>query len=134
MATSLLLCRRLRTLKLENWGILKSCTGAFCTTQTGEPIKTAKKTPHGPDERRTLLAYKTEVAFPVRVSNHAVVPTQPLEAAPVPPAEPEEAFDNSTYKNNQHHNYNPFTFADLDVEMAKFRLPQPSSGRKSPQH
>nr|XP_061782264.1 NADH dehydrogenase [ubiquinone] flavoprotein 3, mitochondrial-like isoform X2 [Nerophis lumbriciformis] len=99
MATSLLLCRRLRTLKLENWGILKSCTGAFCTTQTGEPIKTAKK-----------------------------------KAAPVPPAEPEEAFDNSTYKNNQHHNYNPFTFADLDVEMAKFRLPQPSSGRKSPQH
>lgn len=49
------------------------------------------------------------------------------EAAAAAPPEPEEPFDNSTYKNYQHHGYNPYTFADLDVEMAKFRLPQPSS-------
>nr|ACN10072.1 NADH dehydrogenase flavoprotein 3, mitochondrial precursor [Salmo salar]ACN12419.1 NADH dehydrogenase flavoprotein 3, mitochondrial precursor [Salmo salar] len=42
--------------------------------------------------------------------------------------------DNSTYKNLQHHNYNHYTFADLDLEMAKYRLPQPSSGRPSPRH
>lgn len=48
--------------------------------------------------------------------------------------EPEEPFDNSTYQNLQHHGYNAFTFVDLDVEMAKHRLPQPSSGRPSPQH
>lgn len=45
------------------------------------------------------------------------------------PPEPEEPFDNSTYKNYQHHQYNPYTFADLDVDMAKYRLPQPSAGR-----
>ncbi|XP_063353227.1 nucleolar protein dao-5 isoform X2 [Pelmatolapia mariae] len=55
------------------------------------------------------------------------------EAAAVP-SEPEELFDNSTYKNYQHHSYNPYTFADLDVQMAKFRLPQPSSGKPSPRH
>jgi len=58
-----------------------------------------------------------------------------VEAAAAAAApEPEEPFDNSTYQNLQHHNYNPYTFADLDVEMAKFRLPQPSSGKPSPRH
>ncbi|RVE57748.1 hypothetical protein OJAV_G00202450 [Oryzias javanicus] len=55
-----------------------------------------------------------------------------LEEAAAP--EPEEPLDNTTYKNYQHHSYNPYTFADLDLEMAKYRLPQPSSGRPSPQH
>lgn len=54
----------------------------------------------------------------------------PAEAAAAAPPEPEEPFDISTYKNYQHHSYNPYTFADLDVEMAKFRLPQPSAGRR----
>uniref|UniRef100_A0A0E9XBL8 Uncharacterized protein n=3 Tax=Anguilla anguilla TaxID=7936 RepID=A0A0E9XBL8_ANGAN len=27
-----------------------------------------------------------------------------------------------------------YTFVDMDVEMAKYRLPQPSSGRPSPRH
>ncbi|XP_056436224.1 NADH dehydrogenase [ubiquinone] flavoprotein 3, mitochondrial isoform X2 [Gadus macrocephalus] len=57
---------------------------------------------------------------------------QSKKAAAAP--EPEEPFDNSTYKNCQHHNYNTFTFVDLDLEMAKHRLPQPSSGRPSPLH
>uniref|UniRef100_A0A3B4T303 NADH:ubiquinone oxidoreductase subunit V3 n=1 Tax=Seriola dumerili TaxID=41447 RepID=A0A3B4T303_SERDU len=56
------------------------------------------------------------------------------KAAAAAPPEPEEPFDNSTYKNYQHHSYTPYTFADLDLEMAKFRLPQPSSGRPSPRH
>uniref|UniRef100_A0AAZ3QXX8 NADH dehydrogenase [ubiquinone] flavoprotein 3, mitochondrial n=1 Tax=Oncorhynchus tshawytscha TaxID=74940 RepID=A0AAZ3QXX8_ONCTS len=55
-------------------------------------------------------------------------------AAAAPPAPAPESFDNSTYKNLQHHNYNHYTFADLDLEMAKYRLPQPSSGRPSPRH
>lgn len=57
----------------------------------------------------------------------------PKKAA-APPPEPEEAFDNSTYKNLQHHTYTPYTFVNFDVEMAKYRLPQPSSGRPSPRH
>ncbi|KGL73602.1 hypothetical protein N309_14406 [Tinamus guttatus] len=53
-----------------------------------------------------------------------------IEAAqPVP-----EEFDNSTYKNLQHHEYDIYTFADYNVELSKFRQPQPSSGRPSPRH
>ncbi|XP_063807208.1 NADH dehydrogenase [ubiquinone] flavoprotein 3, mitochondrial isoform X1 [Pseudophryne corroboree] len=76
---------------------------------------------------------KTLVSFPVKFSNFqdstTVSPPGPL-AAPVP----EEPFDNSKYQNEQHFSYTPFTFVDYDVELAKFRLPQPSSGRPSPQH
>ncbi|XP_069059067.1 NADH dehydrogenase [ubiquinone] flavoprotein 3, mitochondrial [Pleurodeles waltl] len=46
----------------------------------------------------------------------------------------EEVFDNSTYRNLQHHSFTPFTFIDIDVELSKFRLPQPTSGRPSPRH
>uniref|UniRef100_A0A8D0EDU0 NADH-ubiquinone oxidoreductase 9 kDa subunit n=1 Tax=Salvator merianae TaxID=96440 RepID=A0A8D0EDU0_SALMN len=52
-----------------------------------------------------------------------------------PPAEmAPEPFDISSYKNLQHHEYTPFTFVDYDVQLSKFRLPQPSSGRLSPRH
>ncbi|KAK9969708.1 hypothetical protein ABG768_027859 [Culter alburnus] len=50
------------------------------------------------------------------------------EKAPEPEPEP-EPFDNTSYKNLQHHHYNMYTFADMDVEMSKHRLPQPSAGR-----
>uniref|UniRef100_A0A3P8YK40 NADH dehydrogenase [ubiquinone] flavoprotein 3, mitochondrial n=2 Tax=Esox lucius TaxID=8010 RepID=A0A3P8YK40_ESOLU len=56
------------------------------------------------------------------------------ETAAEPPVPAPEPFDNTTYKNLQHHNYNHYTFADMDLEMAKYRLPQPSSGRPSPRH
>ncbi|XP_068277937.1 NADH dehydrogenase [ubiquinone] flavoprotein 3, mitochondrial isoform X1 [Nyctibius grandis] len=45
-----------------------------------------------------------------------------------------EEFDNSTYKNLQHHEYNTYTFVDSVVVLSKFRQPQPSSGRPSPRH
>ncbi|NWQ97783.1 NDUV3 dehydrogenase, partial [Burhinus bistriatus] len=45
-----------------------------------------------------------------------------------------EEFDNSTYKNLQHHEYNIYTFVDSVVLLSKFRQPQPSSGRPSPRH
>ncbi|KFU99394.1 hypothetical protein N340_01090 [Tauraco erythrolophus] len=54
-----------------------------------------------------------------------------IEAAAEPA--PEE-FDNSTYKNLQHHEYNTYTFVDSVVVLSKFRQPQPSSGRPSPRH
>uniref|UniRef100_A0A6Q2YSR6 NADH dehydrogenase [ubiquinone] flavoprotein 3, mitochondrial n=1 Tax=Esox lucius TaxID=8010 RepID=A0A6Q2YSR6_ESOLU len=59
---------------------------------------------------------------------------QAKETAAEPPVPAPEPFDNTTYKNLQHHNYNHYTFADMDLEMAKYRLPQPSSGRPSPRH
>ncbi|KAM9037090.1 uncharacterized protein LOC100919666 [Sarcophilus harrisii] len=52
----------------------------------------------------------------------------------IPDRESAEAFDNSTYKNLQHHNYNSYTFLDFNLDLLKFRLPQPSSGRESPRH
>ncbi|KAL6101078.1 ndufv3 [Pungitius sinensis] len=103
MATSLLRLGRLGSLKclqLENWGVLTGRSAACLCTRAKEPAEPAKKT----------QAVKKQ-------------------AAAVAPPEPDEPFDNSTYKNYQHHNYNPYTFSDLDVEMAKFRLPQPSSLR-----
>ncbi|XP_039912729.1 NADH dehydrogenase [ubiquinone] flavoprotein 3, mitochondrial isoform X1 [Hirundo rustica] len=55
-----------------------------------------------------------------------------IEETTAKPA-PEE-FDNSTYKNLQHHEYHTFTFHDYIAVLAKYRQPQPSSGRPSPRH
>ncbi|XP_015498588.1 NADH dehydrogenase [ubiquinone] flavoprotein 3, mitochondrial isoform X1 [Parus major] len=55
-----------------------------------------------------------------------------IEETTAQPA-PEE-FDNSTYKNLQHHEYHTFTFHDYISILAKYRQPQPSSGRPSPRH
>ncbi|KFQ71225.1 hypothetical protein N335_07478 [Phaethon lepturus] len=54
-----------------------------------------------------------------------------IEAAAEPAP---EDFDNSTYKNLQHHEYNIYTFVDSVAVLSKFRQPQPSSGRPSPRH
>ncbi|KAM8814966.1 NADH dehydrogenase [ubiquinone] flavoprotein 3, mitochondrial isoform 1-T1 [Rhynchonycteris naso] len=54
---------------------------------------------------------------------------EPAQAAPPP-----EPFDNTTYKNLQHHDYTTYTFTDLNLDLSKVRLPQPSSGRESPRH
>ncbi|NXQ30183.1 NDUV3 dehydrogenase, partial [Alaudala cheleensis] len=55
--------------------------------------------------------------------------TEETTAKPAP-----EEFDNSTYKNLQHHEYHTFTFHDYVAVLAKYRQPQPSSGRPSPRH
>lgn len=53
---------------------------------------------------------------------------------PAPAAAPPEPFDNSKYRNLQHHEYTPYTFLDVNTQLAGQRLPQPSSGRESPRH
>ncbi|EDL97015.1 NADH dehydrogenase (ubiquinone) flavoprotein 3-like, isoform CRA_a [Rattus norvegicus] len=61
----------------------------------------------------------------------------PPQEAPGDTQEPTlvpESSDTTTYKNLQHHEYNAFTFLDLNLDLSKFRLPQPSSGRESPRH
>ncbi|XP_034041966.1 NADH dehydrogenase [ubiquinone] flavoprotein 3, mitochondrial [Thalassophryne amazonica] len=93
-------------LQLERLVILRNYPAALCT-QAGKPTKPEKKAK--PTSKKAAVA------------------------AAAPP-EPEEPFDNSTYRNNQHHSYTPFTFVDMDVEMSKYRLPQPSTGRPSPRH
>uniref|UniRef100_A0A8C5T1P5 NADH dehydrogenase [ubiquinone] flavoprotein 3, mitochondrial n=1 Tax=Malurus cyaneus samueli TaxID=2593467 RepID=A0A8C5T1P5_9PASS len=60
--------------------------------------------------------------------------TAPPKKTKAPPAPPPEKFDNSTYKNLQHHEYHTYTFADYITVLDKYRQPQPSSGRPSPRH
>ncbi|XP_051761666.1 uncharacterized protein si:ch211-140m22.7 isoform X3 [Ctenopharyngodon idella] len=90
-------------------------------------------------EAGTLAAVSEELVDTAPVTADAVealaetdVVETPEEKAPEKAPEPEpepEPFDNTTYKNLQHHHYNTYTFADMDVEMSKHRLPQPSAGR-----
>ncbi|XP_061548073.1 uncharacterized protein ndufv3 isoform X2 [Phycodurus eques] len=80
MAISILRLRTSKCYQLENWGILRTCISALCTTQTGEATKRAEKR-NDPDERATLLTYKTAVSFPMRVLNHGAFPTQPRDIA-----------------------------------------------------
>uniref|UniRef100_A0A8C1Y5Y5 NADH:ubiquinone oxidoreductase subunit V3 n=1 Tax=Cyprinus carpio TaxID=7962 RepID=A0A8C1Y5Y5_CYPCA len=113
MATSLLRLGRLGSVKgllREGWGTPSTSFVAALCTKTDVPPKTAKK---------------------AKASSKKKAP----EKAPEPEPEP-EPFDNTTYKNLQHHQYNMFTFSDMDVELSKYRLPQPSAGRQSlfPQH
>uniref|UniRef100_A0A4W4FI93 NADH dehydrogenase [ubiquinone] flavoprotein 3, mitochondrial n=1 Tax=Electrophorus electricus TaxID=8005 RepID=A0A4W4FI93_ELEEL len=72
-------------------------------------------------------------AFCIKAEDKKKPAKKTKAAKPVPPPEP-ESFDNTTYKNLQHHSYHMFTFSDMDVELAKHRLPQPSTGRPSPMH
>ncbi|XP_055463123.1 NADH dehydrogenase [ubiquinone] flavoprotein 3, mitochondrial [Psammomys obesus] len=57
------------------------------------------------------------------------VPGDTQEPTPAP-----EPMDMTTYKNLQHHDYHIYTFLDLNLDLSKFRMPQPSSGRESPRH
>ncbi|EDL97016.1 NADH dehydrogenase (ubiquinone) flavoprotein 3-like, isoform CRA_b [Rattus norvegicus] len=64
----------------------------------------------------------------------AAGPTSKTESVFKEPTLVPESSDTTTYKNLQHHEYNAFTFLDLNLDLSKFRLPQPSSGRESPRH
>ncbi|XP_068771105.1 NADH dehydrogenase [ubiquinone] flavoprotein 3, mitochondrial isoform X3 [Struthio camelus] len=65
----------------------------------------------------------------VQAGERSTIEETTTAAQPAP-----EEFDNSTYKNLQHHEYGIYTFVDSDVVLSKFRQPQPSSGRPSPRH
>ncbi|XP_067154423.1 NADH dehydrogenase [ubiquinone] flavoprotein 3, mitochondrial isoform X2 [Apteryx mantelli] len=65
----------------------------------------------------------------VQAGERSTIAETTTAAQPAP-----EEFDNSTYKNLQHHEYDIYTFVDSDVVLSKFRQPQPSSGRPSPRH
>ncbi|XP_059767570.1 NADH dehydrogenase [ubiquinone] flavoprotein 3, mitochondrial-like [Balaenoptera ricei] len=71
---------------------------------------------------------KNEKGLPPNPKKHS----PPKKSAPT--ATPAELFDNTTYKNLQHHDYSTYTFLDLNLELSKFRMLQPSSGGESPRH
>ncbi|XP_028623800.1 NADH dehydrogenase [ubiquinone] flavoprotein 3, mitochondrial isoform X2 [Grammomys surdaster] len=81
------------------------------------------------ESTRPLLEEKLQVAAGEAPPTDAGTPQE----APADTQEPEPT-DTTTYKNLQHHDYSTYTFLDLNMELSKFRLPQPSSGRESPRH
>nr|XP_014694724.2 NADH dehydrogenase [ubiquinone] flavoprotein 3, mitochondrial isoform X1 [Equus asinus] len=100
------------------------------------PIKNLKPVPiHNKDvfdEKTAVL--KLEEKGEIIEDSATQLGDQDDTQEPAQAAVPTEPFDNTTYKNLQHHDYNTFTFLDLNLELSKFRMPQPSSGRESPRH
>ncbi|XP_036898939.1 NADH dehydrogenase [ubiquinone] flavoprotein 3, mitochondrial isoform X2 [Sturnira hondurensis] len=80
----------------------------------------------GPTASLSAESGKSDKGLPPN-SKKQSSPKKPVQAA----AEP---FDNTTYKNLQHHDYTTYTFLDLNLDLSRFRMPQPSSGRESPRH
>ncbi|XP_031204005.1 NADH dehydrogenase [ubiquinone] flavoprotein 3, mitochondrial isoform X2 [Mastomys coucha] len=77
--------------------------------------------------------FRGEVASTVSLSTDSEN-SEKGERPYAPTVEEPELTDTTTYKNLQHHDYNTYTFLDLNLDLSKFRLPQPSSGRESPRH
>lgn len=76
------------------------------------------------------IGVDSQKALPHQLSSQACVSsTEPTQAST-----PMGTFNNTTYRNLQHHDYSTYTFLDLNLDLTKFRMPQPSSGRESPRH
>ncbi|KFQ24052.1 hypothetical protein N331_03572 [Merops nubicus] len=99
--------------------------------QESEAEITAPKLEKQTSENTVLVTDATAEEEAVQETGVQAGESSTTEAAAKPA--PEE-FDNSTYKNLQHHEYNIYTFVDSVVVLSKFRQPQPSSGRPSPRH
>ncbi|KAM6283603.1 NADH dehydrogenase [ubiquinone] flavoprotein 3, mitochondrial isoform 2-T2 [Spheniscus humboldti] len=84
-------------------------------------------------EARGLRGAAPSATLCTRPAGSGTPPLPPTKTTAAAEPAPEE-FDNSTYKNLQHHEYNAYTFVDSVVVLSKFRQPQPSSGRPSPRH
>ncbi|CAH6789907.1 NADH dehydrogenase [ubiquinone] flavoprotein 3, mitochondrial [Phodopus roborovskii] len=107
--------------------------------ETSEDQKLVRYSKTVPVEKKDTLE---EGAQPEGRLQAAVDEAPPTDAGP-PQEAPEdtqehmlapEPTDTTTYKNLQHHDYNIYTFLDLNLDLSKFRMPQPSSGRESPRH
>ncbi|XP_025046847.1 NADH dehydrogenase [ubiquinone] flavoprotein 3, mitochondrial isoform X2 [Alligator sinensis] len=120
----------LKTLQLEVWGQQGLVPSVSLCTKSGGSAKGPAKN-MAPQESTKLLTTKTTVEFPKKLSPSSHPPPANKEIKTAAASAPEE-FDNSTYKNLQHHEYHIYTFVDFDVYLSKFRQPQPSSGRISP--
>ncbi|KFO83902.1 hypothetical protein N320_09889 [Buceros rhinoceros silvestris] len=99
--------------------------------QKSEAEGTAPKVEEETSESTVLVVGTTAKEETVQDAGVQAGERSTIEAAAQPA--PEE-FDNSTYKNLQHHEYNIYTFFDSVTVLSKFRQPQPSSGRPSPRH
>ncbi|XP_026128211.1 neurofilament heavy polypeptide-like [Carassius auratus] len=110
-------------------GGVSEASGDVAAKPEDASSKAEAGTPAPPSEE--LLDPAPVAADAVEARAETTVVETPEEKAPEKAPEPEpEPFDNSTYKNLQHHQYNIYTFSDMDVELSKYRLPQPSAGRR----
>ncbi|KAM5276083.1 NADH dehydrogenase [ubiquinone] flavoprotein 3, mitochondrial isoform 2-T2 [Hipposideros larvatus] len=114
-------------------GTLKAKEG---TLEDQGPIKNLKPVPVQNKEvfEEEIPVLKLEAKGGTTEDAASQVDEQAGAQEPAQAAAPPEPFDNTTYKNLQHHDYTPYTFLDLNLNLAKFRQPQPSSGRESPRH
>ncbi|XP_064328485.1 NADH dehydrogenase [ubiquinone] flavoprotein 3, mitochondrial isoform X1 [Phalacrocorax carbo] len=137
VAPSLLGCGRAATrqvLQLEARGLRGAApSAALCSRPVGSGMATPPTNVVAPQGSAKLLAIKAPVEFPKMLSSSSLRVSANKETTAAAEPAPEE-FDNSTYKNLQHHEYNIYTFVDSVVVLSKFRQPQPSSGRPSPRH
>ncbi|XP_005375862.1 PREDICTED: NADH dehydrogenase [ubiquinone] flavoprotein 3, mitochondrial isoform X3 [Chinchilla lanigera] len=122
MAARLLLrrgrARALKTVLLEVPVFRGPASTASLSAPSGKNEKELPPNPKRQSPPKTVAAF---LGFPSL-----------LESTPAPA--PTEPYDNTTYKNLQHHDYSTYTFLDLNLDLSKFRQPQPSSGRESPRH
>nr|XP_061799252.1 uncharacterized protein LOC133590641 [Nerophis lumbriciformis] len=119
----------------EDESVVQGTDEAVCAEAAALPVDDAVPSGATTDVAPMVLTSSQSTSeLPDPLREELQTDTSLEENAAQAPAEPEEIIDNSTYRNYQHHSYTPYTFADMDVEMAKYRLPQPSSGRSSPRH
>ncbi|XP_044140240.1 NADH dehydrogenase [ubiquinone] flavoprotein 3, mitochondrial isoform X2 [Bufo gargarizans] len=104
-------------------------TQILLTTTSEEPPTRIVETPAPMSGKTQILSTTTSEELPVQKEAAEL-----HESYSPPEPAPQEPFDNTKYQNLQHFHYTAFTFVDVDVELAKYRLPQPSSGRQSPRH
>ncbi|KAM6314333.1 NADH dehydrogenase [ubiquinone] flavoprotein 3, mitochondrial isoform 2-T2 [Podargus strigoides] len=97
-------------------------------------VVTAPKLEEETSESTVLVMDTTAKEETIREAGVQAGESSTLEETTTAAEPAPEEFDNSTYKNLQHHEYNTYTFVDSVVVLSKFRQPQPSSGRASPRH
>ncbi|KAM6310247.1 NADH dehydrogenase [ubiquinone] flavoprotein 3, mitochondrial [Aegotheles albertisi] len=104
------------------------------TQESEAEVVTAPKLKEETSESTTLVMGTTAKEETVQEAGGQAGERSTIEETTAAAEPAPEEFDNSTYKNLQHHQYNIYTFADSVALLSKFRQPQPSSGRPSPRH
>lgn len=87
-----------------------------------------------------IRAFSAQATGSASSASGAPAPANPLAAAkglssrcvevPAQPVGPGAKSD-GTYKVPEYYSYNTMSFAEAEIEMAKFRCPQPDSGRQN---
>ncbi|KAH0518133.1 NADH dehydrogenase [ubiquinone] flavoprotein 3, mitochondrial [Microtus ochrogaster] len=118
----------------EKAKVQKPCTDVTYPEKSQQPKKKGTITKPIEDSKETRSKPVTSRSQSSEILDQNMKEEHPQgKLRPKPTLAPEQT-DATTYKNLQHHDYNTYTFLDLNLDLSKFRMPQPSSGRESPRH